>query len=102
VIVAATDDNPRRHPDTAFRSVGDEGGLVVLPGKAEVKVLNPVAIKVFGLLDGHHSVVEIARLVTEEFEVEQGQALSDVRAFIDDLDRHGMLATEAPTRGQEA
>ncbi len=31
---------PKKHPDSAFRAIGDEGGLVVLPGRAEVKVLN--------------------------------------------------------------
>ncbi len=40
-----SDSNPRRHPDTAFRPVGDEGGLVVIPGRSEVKVLNPVAMQ---------------------------------------------------------
>ncbi len=82
---------PRRHPDSAFRPVGDEGGLVVLPGRSEVKVLNPVAIKVFGLLDGSHSVDQIARLVTEEFDVGEEQALEDIRAFLAELDQHGML-----------
>ena len=62
---------PRRHPDTAFRPVGDEGGLVVLSGRAEVKVLNPVAIKVFGLLDGEHSPEQIARAVVDEYDVSE-------------------------------
>ena len=82
---------PRRHPDSAFRPVGDEGGLVVLPGRSEVKVLNPVAIKVFGLLDGSHSVDQIAGLVTEEFDVGEEQALEDIHAFLAELDRNGML-----------
>ena len=90
---------PRRHPDSAFRPVTDEGGLVVLPGRAEVKVLNPVAIKVFGLLDGQHSVEEIAQLVTAEFEVDHEQAISDIRRFLDELERHGMLALDKPKRG---
>jgi hypothetical protein len=83
---------PRRHPDTAFRPVGDEGGLVVLSEKSEVKVLNPVAIKVFGLLDGEHSLEQIASLVAEEFEVSEEQALQDVNGFLDELKSHGMLA----------
>lgn len=82
---------PSRHPDTAFKVIGDEGGLVVLPGKAEVKVLNPAGIKIFSLLDGEHSPEQIARAVTEEFEVPQKQALEDVHAFLDDLQEHGML-----------
>jgi hypothetical protein len=83
---------PRRHPDLAFRSIGEDGGLVVLPGKAEVKVLNPVAIKIFSLLDGEHSAEQIAEAVTEEFDVTQEQALRDVNDFLDELRRHEMLA----------
>lgn len=82
---------PRRHPDTSFRKIGDEGGLVVLPGKAEVKVLNPAAIKIFALLDGAHTADEIAAAVSDEFEVTREQALEDLRAFLAELDEHGML-----------
>jgi len=64
----AADDRPRRHPDTAFRPVGEDGGLVVLPTRQEVKVLNPVGIKIFSLLDGEHTIAQIARAVVEEFE----------------------------------
>ncbi len=87
---------PRRHPDSSFRTIADEGGLVVLPGKAEVKVLNPVGIKVFGLLDGEHTIREIVEQVLDEFDVSEAQALEDVTAFVGELQQHGMLA--APTR----
>jgi hypothetical protein len=72
--------------------VGDEGGLVVLSEKSEVKVLNPVAIKVFGLLDGKHSPEQIAKLVAEEFDVSEEEALRDVNGFLEELESHGMLA----------
>jgi hypothetical protein len=85
---------PRRHPDSAFRPIAEEGGLVVLPGRAEVKVLNPVAIRIFGLLDGTHSVEEIAGLIAAEYEVAEGEAQEDVRAFVGELEAHGMLAGE--------
>ena len=88
----STDSNPRRHPDTAFRPVGDEGGLVVIPGRSEVKVLNPVAIKVFSLLDGEHSVDQIVSAVIDEFAVESGEARKDVEAFLSLLGEHGLLA----------
>jgi hypothetical protein len=83
---------PCRHPDTAFRKVGDEGGLVVLPGRSEVKVLNPVGSTVFGLLDGRHSVEEIVAAVAKEFEVDAAQARGDVESFLAELDAHGLLA----------
>ena len=94
---------PRRHPDTAFRPIGDEGGLVVLPGSAEVKVLNPVGIKIYSLLDGEHSVDSIAAEVTEEFNVNEDDARRDLEDFLKDLEANGMLvgpeAAERVTQG---
>lgn len=83
---------PRRHPDTAFRQIGDEGGLVVLPGRAEVKVLNPVGIAVFSRLDGSRDVEALAAAVADEFEIELGQAREDVVSFLTELQREGLLA----------
>jgi len=87
--------NPRRHPDTAFRQIGDEGGLVVLPGRAEVKVLNPVGIAVFSLLDGSRDLDTLAATIAEEFEIELEQARDDVATFLAELQREGMLADAA-------
>lgn len=89
------DSRPRRHRDSAYRPVADDGGLVVLPWKAEVKVLNPVGTKVFSLLDGEHTVREIVRLVTEEFDITQDDAMRDVTQFLTELNDEGML-DEAP------
>ena len=83
---------PRRHPDTAFRKIGEEGGLVVLPGRAEVKVLNPVGIAVFSRLDGTRDVDALAAAIAEEFEIELAQAREDVIEFLNELQREGMLA----------
>ena len=86
-----TGSNPRRHPDSAFRQIGDEGGLVVLPGRAEVKVLNPVGIKIFSMLDGTNSREAIVQAVHEEFDVSAEDAAADLEAFLADLDANGML-----------
>ena len=65
--------------------------MVVLPTRAEVKVLNPVGIKVFSLLDGQHSTEAIVREIVEEFEISEGEAAADVTAFLDQLAANGML-----------
>lgn len=88
---------PRRHPDSAFRKIGEEGGLVVLPGTAEVKVLNPSGIVVFSMLDGTHDVDAIATRVAEEFEIDLPAARVDVVSFLDELRRAGMLAEPPET-----
>ena len=92
--VLSLNDRPRRHTDSSFREIEDEGGLVVLPGKAQVKVLNPVGIRVFSLLDGTRTVEEIASVVTAEFDVAGETARKDVLDFLTELADHGMLASE--------
>jgi hypothetical protein len=93
---------PRRHPDTAFRQIGDEGGLVVFPGRAEVKVLNPVGIAVFKLLDGTRDLETLAAAVEGEFEIGLDQAREDVTAFLRDLQAEGLLADEPSAPGERA
>jgi len=88
------DQCPRRNPDTAFRVVDEDGGLVVLSARSEVKVLNPVAIRVFALLDGEHTVQAITDRIVEEFEVDASEAARDVRDFLAELAQHGMLAAD--------
>jgi hypothetical protein len=90
------DSFPKRHPETAFRVVDEDGGLVVLAGRSEVKVLNPVGIKVFSLLDGEHSIDAITAVVVDEFAVSQEDAGRDVQAFLDELQANGMLSAETP------
>lgn len=84
---------PKRHRDSAFRPIGDEGGLVVLPDRAEVKVLNPVAISIFSMLDGEHTVQQIAESLSNEFDVEVETALRDVQVFVGELRENEMLET---------
>ena len=87
---------PMRHPESEFREVDDEGGLVVLPERAEVKVLNAAGIRIFSLLDGEHTPEEIARAVVDEFEVDYETALADAYTFLVELDDVGMLAGPVP------
>jgi hypothetical protein len=69
--------------------------LVVLPGKAEVKVLNPVGIAVFSLLDGSRDLEALAATIAGEFDIEFDRAREDVVAFLEELQREGMLADAA-------
>lgn len=86
--------NPRRNPETAFRSVAEEGCLVVVPSRAAVEVLNPVAGKIYSMLDGRHTEDEIVRAVVDEFDVAEEQARRDFREFIEELRQKNMLATD--------
>lgn len=90
-MAAERDQKPRRDSTTAFRSVADEGCLVVVPSRATVEVLNPVGGKIYSMLDGTNTKAEIVRAVMEEFEVSQEEAQRDLAAFLDELRAKGML-----------
>lgn len=85
---------PVRHPETAYRSVGDDGGLVVMPLRSEVKVLNPVGTRIYSLLDGKHTLDEIVAAVVDEFEVSEPQARDDVQEFLRELSEQGLVSED--------
>lgn len=85
--------HPRRHPDVAFRPMGEEGGMVVLPARSEVKVVNETGSTILSLLDGERSPEDIAAVVAERFDVTPEQALADVREFLAEAEREGMIVT---------
>jgi hypothetical protein len=96
-------DRPVRNPETAFRPIAEEGGLVVLPSRSEVKVLNPVGSTIYSMLDGTHTIDELVAAVVEEFEVDKASATQDVEAFLGELAAQGMLRgddTPAVDRGR--
>jgi len=81
----------RKHPDAASRNYDGEA-FIVVPGKGEYNILNPIGTRVWDLIDGQRTVVEIARVISDEYAVAQEVAEADVRSFVDDLKKHQMLA----------
>jgi len=100
-VSADNDDKPQRDPTTAFRSVADEGCLVVVPSRAAVEVLNPVAGKIYSMLDGTNTEDDIVRAVVAEFEIGEDEARKDYHAFLEELKAKNMLTT-APSNGKGA
>lgn len=92
---------PRRDSTTAFRSVADEGCLVVVPSRATVEVLNPVGGKIYAMLDGKHTEDEIVHGVMEEFEVGEEQARRDLHEFVSQLRAKGMVVTASAAEAPE-
>jgi hypothetical protein len=84
-------DNRRRNPHNAFRSVGEEGGLIVVPAQSSVEVLNPVGAKIYSMLDGLHTREEILDAVVTEFEISLEQAGRDLDEFLADLEARELL-----------
>jgi hypothetical protein len=76
--------------DVVTRKVGDES--VIVPVRSHVAdldavvTLNPVAARIWDLLDGHRDVGAIVGTICEEYEVEPGTARADVDEFIQSLE----------------
>lgn len=84
------EDRPLR-AESAFRRYGEQGWVVHLKNPANT-LLNDAGARIFELLDGRHSVQEIATTISEEFEVSLDQARQDVLEFLGELQANQMLA----------
>lgn len=83
-------------PDVVARRVAGEHLLVpVRSGVARMDFIftaNEVGSFVFGLLDGRRDTADLARLVSEEFDVDETSARRDVGVFLDLLVEAGLAA----------
>ena len=95
---------PYRHPDLAWRNWGGE--VVILapsghdPDAPEEQRdgaehdLNQVASRVWELSDGKRTVAEIARVLIDEFEVDEETAERDSADFVRELVRRKLLQVD--------
>jgi hypothetical protein len=79
-----------RAPDYVGRQVADEYVLVPLRRHASecarIFTLNPVAGRIWELLDGERDLAAVAETLCREFEVEAERAEADVRTFVGQLE----------------
>jgi len=79
------------------------GELILVPIRQEAGQLacfyslNPVATRIWGLLDGKRPVADIALTIVEEYEVDLERAVKDTLRFIGRLEEQGMVT---PVDGQ--
>ena len=69
----------------------DEEVLVYDPVVDRTHRLNVSATRIWALCDGTRSLEDIARMLTEQFEVEFGTALQDARAVLEQLKEEQLL-----------
>ena len=53
--------------------------------------LDEVATVIWLAADGHTPLSDIARKISEQYDVSQAQAKLDAEQFVDDLSQHGIL-----------
>lgn len=84
---------PRLHPQVAGRMIGNEA-VLVLADTGQVMVLNEVGGRIWELVDGSRTVADIARILVDEYEVSEEQALQDVTEFVQQLMEKRVLTME--------
>ena len=80
-----------RSPDAASRTY-DGQATIVLPSRAEVKVLNEVGSRVWESIDGRRTLGEILESVLRDYDVPREQAEADVLEFVGALREQGMVS----------
>lgn len=75
---------PIKSPETAHQIIDGEA-VIITPGQMMVHVLNAVGSKIWDLADGERNIGDIARILTEEFDVSYDTALRDAAEFTEDL-----------------
>ena len=92
----------RAAPDVVARQVAGEYLLVPVRNRTArmdfIFTANAVGSFVFGLLDGRRDAAALARLVSEEFDVDATRAAADVEAFLASLVEAGLASPSAGTR----
>ena len=81
---------PDKAPQTASRLIDGEA-VIVVPQKDEVKVLNEVGSIVWELLDGRNTIGQMAKVISEEFEISPENAEKDIVDFLCDLYEKDMV-----------
>lgn len=74
----------------------DNEAVLVLAERGEVKVLNEVGARIWSLVDGQRSIRIIARMISEEYQVDGLQAQEDTLAFIQNLEERHVLVITNP------
>ncbi len=91
-----------RNPMLAWREF--EGEVVIIsPEDSVAHALNPTATFIWNLLDGEHTMAEIAEQLAEEFDVTPASALADAEELIACFQEKRLLllspAVEGTNRG---
>ncbi len=86
-----------KDPNMVFRQIDDE--MILVPIRRNVAdlesiyTLNPVAARIWELIDGKRQVKDIAKAILQEYEVDERKAEKDLQEFLSQLEERKAVAT---------
>lgn len=87
-------DNPIANPVAVLREEFDDWAVLFNPDTADVVGISPVGVMIWKLMDGSHTVSDIATSLTVRFSDVPATAEEDVISFIEDLNGRGFIGAE--------
>jgi hypothetical protein len=78
-----------RHPDMLSAEIGGEAIMMSIE-KGAYFGLNPVATRIWDLLEQPKSIAALIQTITDEYEVSAEQAADDVQSFVADMIERGI------------
>lgn len=82
--------------DVLFTSMGEDAVLLHVQ-RGDYYSLNKVGARLWMLADGTKNIEDLAKLITDEFEISQGQAIKDVAELAEQLANEDLVkVAESP------
>ena len=78
-----------RHPDMLSAEIGGEAVMMSIENGAYFG-LNPIATRIWDLIEKPSSIAELVQAITDEYEVSGEQAAADVQEFVADMVTRGI------------
>lgn len=85
---------PIANPVAVLREEFDDWAVLFNPDTADAIGISPVGVRIWKLMDGGHTVSDIAASLAEYFSGVPATAEHDVRSFIQELSGRGFVGAE--------
>lgn len=87
-------ERPVTNPIVVLREEFDDWAVIFNPDTAEAAGINPVGVAIWKLLDGKHTVDEVAAEIGERFEGVPQSAPGEIAAFVKSLEEKGFVGRQ--------
>ena len=78
-----------RHPDMLSAEIGGEAVMMSIE-KGAYFGLNPIATRIWDLIEQPCTVADLIKTISEEYEVTNEQCTADVQEFVADMIKRGL------------
>jgi len=82
------------NPMIMLREEFDDWAFLFNPDNSEVTIINPVGVIIWKMLDGHHTIEDIAKIINENFSDVPDNVQDNLITFIRELEKNNLVGYE--------